>query len=269
MTQWPGTYRCFAAMLLAIAGVSLPSHGHARQDIFVYAAASLTNVVGDVLDACALDHSETTKVSFASSSVLAKQIDHGAPAAIFVSANAAWMNYLEKRDLLIPGTRHCVAGNTLVMVVPTSSPLADNLSPADVLAGLPADGRVAMGDPDHVPAGIYAKAALEHIGAWESVRERAARSATVRAALALVETGAAPLGIVYATDAMVSGGVRTVAVIPPESHPPIAYEAALVRDRRTPSVDRLFSCIVGVDASRVFARYGFLVPRIPGHADAR
>lgn len=269
MTFGPGAYRRFAAALLAIAAASLPAHGHAREDIFVYAAASLTNVVGDVLDACTLEHSEPVKVSFASSSVLAKQIDHGAPAAIFLSANAAWMNYLDERDLLMPGTRRRVAGNTLVMIAPASSPLADNLTPADVLAVLPADGRVAMGDPDHVPAGIYAKAALEHMGAWETVRERAARSATVRAALALVETGAAPLGIVYATDALVSRGMRTVAAFPPASHPPILYEAALIRERDTPAANRLFDCILGIDASRVFARHGFVVPGSRVHADVR
>ena len=229
MTSCPGTCRWLAAALLAVVGASLSNYGHAREEIFVYAAASLTNVVGDVLDVCTLEHSEPIKVSFASSSVLAKQIDHGAPAAIFLSANAAWMNYLDERDLLLPGNRHRVAGNALVMIAPTSSPLTEHLAPAVVLAGLPTDGRVAMGDPDHVPAGIYAKAALKHIGAWWTVRERAARSATVRAALALVETGAAHLGIVYATDARVSRRVRVVAAFPPASHPPIVYEAALVR----------------------------------------
>jgi molybdate transport system substrate-binding protein len=269
MTTRLGAYRRFAAMLLAVLAASVPSYGHASEDIFVYAAASLTNVVRDVLDVCTFERSETIKVSFAASSVLAKQIDHGAPAAVFLSANAAWMDYLERRDSLNPGSRHRVAGNRLVMIGPTASPLPDTLGPIGALGRLPAASRVAMGDPDHVPAGIYAKAALEHMGAWESVRERAARTANVRAALALVETGAAPLGIVYATDALVSDGVRTVAIFPADGHPPIVYEAALIRDRRTPSVDRLFSCILGNDASRVFARHGFLVPGSPGHADAR
>ncbi len=269
MISCPGAWRRFAAVLLAIIGASLPSYGHSDEDILVYAAASLTNVVRDVLDVCTLEHPETIKVSFASSSVLAKQIDHGAPAAVFLSANAAWMDYLDKRHLLKPGNRNSVAGNGLVMIAPTSSSLAENLAPGRALAGLPADGRVAMGDPDHVPAGMYAKAALEHMGAWETVRERAARSANVRAALALVETEAAPLGIVYATDALVSRGVRTVAVFTPESHPPIVYEAALVREHDTPAANRLFACILGIDASRVFARHGFLVPGNPGLADAR
>jgi len=269
MTRWPGIHRRFAAMLLAVLGACLTSHGQARGEIFVYAAASLTNVVGDVLDVCALEHSEPIKASFASSSVLAKQIDHGAPAAVFLSANTAWVDYLEKRDLLIPGSRHRVAGNRLIMIAPTASPLPDTLGPTGVLGRLPADGRLAMGDPDHVPAGMYAKAALEHMGAWESVRERAAGTATVRAAVALVETEAAQLGIVYATDALVSRGVRTVAVFPPESHPPIVYEAALVRQHDGPEVDRLFECILGTNASGVFARHGFLVPGSPAHADAR
>lgn len=258
-----------AAVVLVILGTGLPTHGQAREDIFVYAAASLTNVLGDVLNVCTLEHSETIKVSFASSSVLAKQIGHGAPAAVFLSANTAWVDYLEKRDLLIPGSRHRVAGNRLIMIAPTASPVPDTLGPIGVLGRLPADGRLAMGDPDHVPAGLYAKAALQHMGAWESVRERAARTATVRAAVALVETEAAQLGIVYATDALVSRGVRTVAVFPPESHPPIVYEAALVRGHDGPAVNRLFACILGMGASRVFARHGFLVPGSPAHADAR
>jgi len=269
MTARLGAYRLLAALLPAVLFAGAPAPGLAGEDIFVYAAASLTNVVGDVLDVCAFEDSEPTKASFASSSVLAKQIDHGAPAAIYLSANAAWMNYLDERNLLIQGSRRRVAGNALVMIVPASSPLVDNLAPDEVLARLPANGRVAMGDPDHVPAGIYAMAALEHIGAWDTVRQRAARSASVRAALALVETGAAPLGIVYATDALVSDKVRTVAVFPNESHPPIVYEAALIREHDTPEANRLFTCILGVDASRVFARHGFLVPGSPGYADAR
>lgn len=256
-------------ILFAVLFAGLSSQGHARAEVFVYAAASLTNAVSDVVDLCRLEQPGPVRVSFAASSVLAKQIDHGAPAAIFLSANAAWMDYLEERDLLAHGNRHRVAGNSLVMIVPTSSPLADNLMPAEVLRKLPADGRVAMADPDHAPAGMYAKAALKQIGAWETVGKRAARTANVRAALALVETGAAPLGIVYATDALVSPRVRKTAVFPSGSHPAVVYEAALIRDRETPSASLLLECILGDEAARVFEGHGFLVSGNRGYADTR
>lgn len=269
MTSGWGRCRRLTATLFAVCVAGLAAHGPARAEIFVYAAASLTNVVSDVIDLCALKHPETVRVSFAASSVLAKQIDHGAPAALFISANTAWMDYLDQRDLLAAGSRRSVAGNSLVLIAPAVSSLAETLAPAAIPNHLPADGRVAMADPDHVPAGIYAKAALTHVGAWEAVQGRAARTANVRAALALVETGAAPLGIVYATDAVVGAKVRRVGVFPPGSHPPIVYEAALVRGRESPAARRLFACVLGADAAPVFERHGFLVSRSPDYADAR
>lgn len=269
MRSRPGARGRLASTLFAVLVAGLSAPGQARAEMFVYAAASLANVVSDVAELCGREQAEAVRVSFAASSVLAKQIDHGAPAALFLSANAAWMDYLEERGLLEDGRRHRVAGNRLVMIAPASSPLPDTAAPADVLRDLPADGRVALADPDHAPAGVYAKAALESIGAWETVRGTAARTANVRAALALVETGAAPLGIVYATDARVSSRVRAVAAFPPESHPPIVYEAALVRGRDTPAVSRLFACVLGDEAARTFERHGFLVSGYPGYADAR
>ena len=156
-----------------------------------------------------------------------------------------------------------------MIIAPASLPPLENLPPAEVVAALPADSRIAMGDPDHVPAGIYAKAALEHVDAWEGVRERVAGTATVRAALALVETGAVSLGIVYGTDALVSRKVRIVAVFPPESHPPIVYETALLRGQDTPAARRLYACMRGADAARILERHGFLPLGYAGHADAR
>jgi molybdate transport system substrate-binding protein len=258
----------FVVATLVVSAASSASANNVRDTIVVYAAASLTNAVNDVLDLCAGGEPGRIKASFASSSVLAKQIEHGAEAAVFLSANAAWMDYLDKRGLLAEGSRHRLMNNRLVVIAPKSSP-ADDIPLRELFANLPADGRVAMGDPDHVPAGMYAKAALEHVGAWEIVRNRAARTANVRAALALVETGAAPLGIVYATDARVSRGVRTVAIFPPESHPPIVYEAALVQGHRTPAVDRLHACIRGASAATTFERHGFLILGTPRYADAR
>ena len=268
MMSRPGAYGRLATILVVLLVASLAPGGQARAEVFVYAAASLTNAITDVVDLCSLEQPEPVRVSFAASSVLAKQIDHGAPAALFVSANTAWMDYLAERGLLAEGNRRHVAGNSLVMIAPISSPLADNQMPADVVRDVPADGRLAMADPDHAPAGMYAKAALEHVGVWETIRGRAARVANVRAALALVETGAAPLGIVYATDALVSPRVRTIAAFPSDSHPPIVYEAALIRDRKTPAASRLFACVLSAEAARVFERHGFIVSGNPGYADA-
>jgi molybdate transport system substrate-binding protein len=251
---------------LLVAGLGAPTQ--ADEPILVYAAASMTNVVEEIVGLCGSVQPVSIKTSFAASSVLAKQIEHGAEAAVFLSANSAWMDYLEHRDMLANDTRHRLAGNSLVIIAPASSPPPENLVPVKVLATLPAGGRVAMGDPDHVPAGIYAKAALEHIHAWEGIRERVARTANVRAALALVETGAVSLGIVYATDALASRRVRVVAGFPPESNPPIVYETALLREHDTPAARRLYACMRGAGAARILERHGFLPLGYGEYADA-
>jgi molybdate transport system substrate-binding protein len=261
--------RISAAPLIALVVACLSAPAQANEGVLVYAAASMTNVVEEIVGLCGSVQQESIKTSFAASSVLAKQIEHGASAAVFLSANSAWMDYLEDRNVLADDTRHRLAGNSLVIIAPASSPPLEKLPPAKVVAALPADSRIAMGDPDHVPAGSYAKAALEYIDAWESVRERVARTATVRAALALVETGAVSLGIVYKTDALVSRKVRTVAVFPPESHPPIVYETALIREQDTPAARRLYACFRGADAARILERHGFLPLGYHGYADAR
>jgi molybdate transport system substrate-binding protein len=256
--------RVIAAVLFAGLGAS----AQADEPVLVYAAASMTNVVEEIVDFCGSGQQEAIKTSFAASSVLAKQIEHRAAAAVFLSANSAWMDYLEQRDVLAIDSRHRFAGNSLVVITPASSQPLEKLSPAILVANLPADSRIAMGDPDHVPAGIYAKAALGHIDAWVGVRDRVAGTATVRAALALVETGAVPLGIVYGTDALVSRKVRIAAVFPPRSHPPIVYETALLREHDTPAVRQLYACIRGADAARILERHGFLPLGNTGYADA-
>lgn len=257
--------RSVVAALVVLAAV-LPC-GARGETLLVYSAASLTNALTDAGEVCA--GPDTVKLSFASSSVLAKQIAHGAPAHIYLSANEQWMSYLASRDLLEPGTRRTFAGNRLVAIVPADSTLPATADLGAGLARLGAGDRIAMGDPDHVPAGIYARAALEHLGLWDEVRGRAARSATVRAALALVETGAAPLGIVYRTDAAVSRRVRVVEVLPADSHPPVVYEAAIVRGAATPAAVRLLDCLTGSKAFAAFQRYGFAPPPTALNADAR
>ncbi|MCW5698303.1 MAG: molybdate ABC transporter substrate-binding protein [Rhodospirillales bacterium] len=229
----------------------------------------MTNAVEAIVNVCGSGQTEPIKASFAASSVLAKQIDNGAAAAVYLSANVAWMDYLEKRNRLVANTRHRLSGNSLVVIAPVISALPEGAELAEVFAAMPGDGRVAMGDPEHVPAGYYAKAALNHVRLWDRIRGKAANTANVRAALALVEAAAVPLGIVYRTDALVSRKVRVVAEFPQNSHPPITYEAALVRGHDTAAARRVFECMLGRDAANILARHGFFPSRDERYADGR
>lgn len=255
-----------------IAGGVPPAQADPR--VLVFSAGSLTSAVAEIVGHCARDRPEGLAVSYAASGVLARQIEQGAAADLFISANVDWMDYLDARGLLADGSRRRFAGNTLVVVVPQppGAPAADAaVSPADLFADLSADARIAMGDPAYVPAGAYAKAGLEHFGHWAALEGRIAGAPTVRAALALVEAGAAPLGIVFATDARISRRVRVAAVFPPDSHPPIVYEIALIRDRDrhsdTAAARAVFDCLGGADAASVLADHGFApAPSAPASA---
>ena len=167
----------------------------------MFAAASLTNALNEVGQAFEQKEKHTVRFSFASSSTLAKQIENGAPAHLFLSADLDWMDYLDQRKLIVDGSRVNLLGNRLVLIAPVSSPLKVDLKPGIDLAGLLSGGLLATGDPDHVPVGKYARQALEKLGAWKGIEGRIARADSVRAALALVERAECPLGIVYATDA--------------------------------------------------------------------
>ena len=201
-------------------------------------------------------------VSFASSSTLARQIEAGAPAQVFLSADTKWMDYLDKKGLIEPGTRHDVLGNKLALIVPSDSSVG-MLSidrTLDWQRYLGADGHLAVGDPDHVPAGIYAKEALTNLGVWSALQPRLARADDVRGALALVERGEAPLGIVYVTDARVSRKVKIAGVFPEQSHAPIVYPFAIVKGDASPPVQAYFRFLNGAEARTVFNRYGFATP---------
>ena len=198
--------------------------------------------------------------SFASSSTLAKQIESGAPADVYLSANKKWMDYLEERKMIDPTTRFDLLSNRIVLVVPADSNIKRIAIAAHFeLAKLLGDGHLAMGDPDHVPAGMYGKRALEKLGVWETVKGKVARAKDVRAALALVERGEVPLGEVYATDASISNKVRVVGVFPEDSHPQIVYPVALVAGRDTPVARRFLTFLKGSEARAVFEKYGFKV----------
>jgi len=247
---------------LLLAGV-LPAAARAQSPPTVFAAASLQDALRDLGTQWAQRGRPAPRPSFAASSALARQIEQGAPADLFLSADEAWMDYLERRHLIVPTSRVTALGNALVLVAP-----ADRARPValargtDLLGLLGAGGRLATGDPAHVPAGRYAQAALEWMGQWPALAPRLARADNVRAALLLVERGEAPLGIVYATDARAAPGVRTLGTFPAESHPAIAYPFALTRRAEGSEAARaLLAFLAGAEAQPTWQRFGFTLPR--------
>jgi molybdate transport system substrate-binding protein len=224
--------------------------------ITVFAAASLTNALQDIGDAFTKSSSIPVKFSFAASSSLARQIESGAPAEVFVSADLEWMDYLEARKLIQPQSRHNVIGNRLVLIVPADSLAKLKIEPGFPLAAALGKQRLATGDPDSVPAGRYAKQALTKLGVWDSVADHLARTDSVRSALALVDRGEAPFGIVYETDALIDKNVRMIDVFPPDTHSPIVYPVALTSAAK-PDAAKFVAFMRGPAGSAVFKSYGF------------
>lgn len=227
------------------------------QDVTVFAAASLTNVLEQIGKRYREEGGTPVKFSFAASSTLAKQIESGAEADIFASADEQWMDYLVQRGLIVEGTRASKLGNTLVLITPISQPRNVDIKPGFDLAGMIGEGRLATGDPAHVPVGRYAEQALTKLGVWPLVAPKLARTDTVRAALALVERGEAPFGIVYGTDAAVSPKVHVAGTFPADTHTPISYPMAIVAKRDRPEVRRFLQYLNGPEAGAVFRAAGF------------
>jgi molybdate transport system substrate-binding protein len=195
--------------------------------VLVFAAASLKTALDAIAGEWRAGTGGRATISYAASSTLAKQIENGAPADLFISADQDWMDYLQKRKLIDPKTRIDLLGNSLVLIAPADSSTQVTIAPGLPLAAMLEDGHLAMANPDAVPAGRYAKAALRALGAWPEVAGHIAAAENVRAALLLVARGEAPLGIVYRTDAAAEPAVRIVGTFPPDSHPPIVYPMAL------------------------------------------
>jgi molybdate transport system substrate-binding protein len=234
--------------------------GAADRGLTVYAAASLTNVLQDVAAAFTADSKIPVKFSFGASSMLAKQIEAGAPADVFMSADQDWMDYLQTRSLIAAETRANVVANDLVLVAPVNSTQSLKIVPGFALAAaLGESGRLAMGDPWSVPAGMYARAALVRLGVWSSVGKRIVAADNVRTALNFVARGEAPLGIVYATDASVEPKVRIVDVFPSATHDPIAYPAAATA-RSSAEAAAFVRYLTGARARAIFIRAGFGAP---------
>jgi molybdate transport system substrate-binding protein len=228
------------------------------QELTVFAAASLTDAMKDVSAQWVQAGHPALRMSFGSSSSLARQIEEGAPANLFASADEKWMDYLADKKLIAAGTRQDLLGNELVLVVPANHPLHVSIGPGFDLAKLlgPA-GRLAVGDPAHVPVGIYAEQALKKLGMWDSIEPRLARSADVRSGLLLVERGEAPAGIVYATDAAVSKNVMVAGTFPESSHDPITYPFAVTKSGDTPDARALLKFMAGPRARGAFMHRGF------------
>ena len=237
-------------------GASLAGAAEAPQPVLVFAASSLTNVVDELSQTFTAKTHVPVKSSYAASSVLAKQIEAGAPADVFFCADSDWVNYLEQRKLLEPGTRHDVVANRLVLIAPGDSPQHLKIAPHFDLAGALGGGKLATGDPDSVPVGKYARAALEKLGVWDQVSSRLVRAENVRAALAFVARGEAPLGIVYETDAKAENRVKVVDVFPADTHPPITYPIALTA-RARPDAAPFVAFVTGAAGAKIFRKYGF------------
>ncbi|MGP1395313.1 MAG: molybdate ABC transporter substrate-binding protein [Inquilinaceae bacterium] len=244
-----------AALMLGVA----PGHSFARERVVVFAAASLKTALDDAVRAWQAETGEVAVVSYAGSGALARQIDQGAPADLFLSANPDWMDYVQDRGLIDPETRVDLLGNRLVLIAPADGGLDLELAPGVDLAGaLGPDGRLAVANVDAVPAGQYAREALVALGVWDSVADRLAQALDVRAALVLVSRGEAPAGIVYRTDAAVDPGVRTVATFPEDSHRPIVYPAAATADAG-PEARALLAYLTSAAARPWFEGQGFAV----------
>jgi molybdate transport system substrate-binding protein len=240
--------------LLCIALLALGAPAHA-QGLTVFAAASLKNAIDDIDAAWKAGGGASVAASYASSSTLAKQIEQGAPADVFVSADRQWMDYLSERGLV--ETPHDLLGNRLALIAGKDNPADIDIRPGFDLPALLGGGRLAVGDPSNVPAGIYAKEALTRLGVWAAVEGRLAPAADVRGALALVSRGEAPLGIVYETDAKIDPSVRIAGIFPEDSHTPIRYPVAVIKAGKNADAAKFVAFLETPAARAIFARYGF------------
>ncbi|MEH3143950.1 MAG: molybdate ABC transporter substrate-binding protein [Methylobacterium frigidaeris] len=252
-----------AAGLLAI----VPS-AQAAETTTVFAAASLKNALDDAARAFTAQTGVAVRASYAASSALARQIEQGAPADLFASADLDWMDYLAARGLIRPGTRVNLLANRLVVVAPKDAALGEvALTPEGFARALGADGRLATGEVGSVPVGKYARAAFEKLGLWSALQPRLAQADNVRAALALVSRGEAPLGVVYESDAKSDPGVKVVGVLPAGSHPPVVYPFAVTAEARGTGAARFLDFLKGPAGKPFFEAQGFTLAE-PGRGAA-
>ena len=254
-----------ACLLVVCLAAASPARA-ADEPVLVFAAASLATAFEAMRAGFERAADTTVRFSYAASATLARQIEAGAPADLFVSADVEWMNYLVERRLVRrEGALSAIAFNRLVLVAPAASTVALRITRGFPIRAALGSGRLAVGDPASVPAGKYAKAALEHFDAWAAVQDRLAPGENVRVALQFVAHAECPLGIVYESDAVAEPGVRIVDTFPDDSHPVIQYPAGLVASRSNPAAGRVLAWLQTTDARRLLARHGFRVdgPDIP------
>ncbi|HDL7644399.1 TPA: molybdate ABC transporter substrate-binding protein [Yersinia enterocolitica] len=241
-----------AALLVAFSSSAMAA------DITVFAAASLTNALQDIAAQYKKEKQVDVVASYASSSTLARQIEQGAPADLFISADQQWMDYDIDKQQMVANTRYTLLGNELVLIAPKDSKITKvEIDKKTDWKKLLEGGRLAVGDPDHVPAGIYAKESLENLGAWATLAPEMARANNVRSAMALVERAEAPLGIVYGSDAIASDKVKVVGVFPESSHKPVEYPMAIVKGHENPTVTAFYDYLKSPAAAVIFEKYGF------------
>ncbi|CNG57533.1 molybdate transporter periplasmic protein [Yersinia enterocolitica] len=241
-----------AALLVAFSSSAMAA------DITVFAAASLTNALQDIAAQYKKEKQVDVVASYASSSTLARQIEQGAPADLFISADQQWMDYAIDKQQMVANTRYTLLGNELVLIAPKDSKITKvEIDKKTDWKKLLEGGRLAVGDPDHVPAGIYAKESLENLGAWATLAPEMARANNVRSAMALVERAEAPLGIVYGSDAIASDKVKVVGVFPAASHKPVEYPMAIVKGHENPTVTAFYDYLKSPAAAVIFEKYGF------------
>ena len=248
----------FAAAI--VLGLGAPAVAQDAKGPLVLAAASLQESLNAAADAFAAKGNPRPVLSFGASSALAKQIDAGAPADLFISADEQWMDYVAAKKLIKPETRVSFLGNSLVLVSPAAKPLKIKIAPGFALAKALADSKLAMADPDEVPAGKYGKAALTKLGVWAEVEPKVVRGESVRAALAFVARAEAAAGIVYATDAKAERAVTVAGTFPEDSHAPITYPVATLVGSANPGTGSFRAFLTSGAGKAIFARYGF-VPR--------
>ncbi|SDW72479.1 molybdate ABC transporter substrate-binding protein [Lysobacter enzymogenes] len=246
------------ALGFALAAGAAPTQDKGAEPLTVFAAASLKESLDEAAAAYQKQTGQAVRASYAASSALARQIEQGAPADLFFSADLDWMDYLQQRQLLVDASRRNVLGNTLVLIAPKDSKAkAPALKPGVDLRPLLGDGRLAVALTASVPAGKYARAAFEKFGVWEQVQPRLAEGENVRAALMLVARGEAPLGVVYGSDAQAEPKVRVLATFPADSHAPIVYPVAVVKASAHPGAAKFAQWLRGKQAAAIFRRHGF------------
>ena len=232
----------------------------AQDSVVVFAAASLKNALDEIAATWAKDTGKPApKISYAASSALAKQMEQGAPADLFISADLDWMDYAAGKNLIQADTRFNLLGNKIVFVAPKDSKVTNLAIKGPDLTAALAGGKLSMANVDAVPAGKYGKAALEKLGAWAAVKDSIAQAENVRAALLLVARGEAPLGIVYSTDAAAEPNVKIIDAFPADSHPPIIYPAAEMKDSKSADAKAFLDYLKSSKARPAFEKQGFTV----------